>query len=103
MNERVLVVGTIRPGKRGELEKLLATGPPFDLAASGFANHSAFLGERTVVLMFEGEGARAHVQDLSRRLPMAQLARIGMLVHNPELLTEGLSWTPSESHGAAHA
>ena len=103
MNEQVVVVGSIQPGKRDELEKLLAAGPPFDLAASGFTNHSAFLGERTVVLVFEGAAAREHLQDLSKRLPMAELARMGRLVHHPELLTERLSWTSSGSEARTHA
>jgi hypothetical protein len=102
MNEQVVVVASIRPGKRDGLEKLLAAGPPFDLATSGFTNHHAFLGDRTVVFVFEGAAAREHVQDLSKRLPMAELARMGMLAHDPELLTEQLSWTSSGSEARAH-
>ena len=103
MNEQVVVVASIRPGRRDELEKLLAAGPPFDLAASGFTNHSAFLGDRTVVLVFEGPAAREHLQDLSKRLPMRELARMGTLVHEPELLPERLSWTSSRSEATARA
>ena len=103
MNEQVVVVASIQPGKRDELEKLLAAGPPFNLAASGFTRHSAFLGERTVVFVFEGAAAREHLQDLSKRLPMAELARMGWLVHHPELLTERLSSTSSGSEARAHA
>ena len=101
MDDQVVVVGTIRPGKRAELEKLLAAGPPFDLAASGFTNHYAFVGERTVVFIFEGVDAREHLQDLTNRLPMKELARMGMLVHHPELLTERVSWTSAENATAA--
>jgi hypothetical protein len=102
MDEQVVVVGTIRPGKREELEKLLAAGPPFDLAKSGFTNHYAFLGERTVVFVFEGAGAREHLHDLTKRLPMKELARLGMLVHHPELLTERVSWTPATKLAGTH-
>jgi hypothetical protein len=69
-----------------------AASPPFDLAKSGFTNHYAFVGERTVVFVFEGAEAREHLQDLTKRLPMKELARMGMPVHDPELLTERLSW-----------
>jgi hypothetical protein len=100
MNDQVVVVGTIRPGKREELEKLLAAGPPFDLAASGFTNHYAFVGERTVVFVFEGVAAHQHLRDLTKRLPMKDLARLGMLVHHPELLTERVAWTAGNA--AAH-
>jgi hypothetical protein len=95
MDDQVVVVGTIRPGKREELEKLLAAGPPFNLATSGFTNHYAFIGERTVVFVFEGAAAREHLQDLTKRIPMKELARMGMLVHHPELLTERVSWAPA--------
>ena len=103
MNDQVVVVGSIRAGKRAELEKLLAAGPPFDLAQSGFSKHYAFIGERTVVFVFEGAEARAHLQDLSKRIPMRELARMGMLVRNPELLTECVSWTPAIDGAGAHA
>jgi hypothetical protein len=102
MDDQVVVVGTIRPGKREELEKLLAAGPPFDLAKSGFTNHYAFVGERTVVFVFEGVEAHQHLRDLTKRLPMKDLARLGMLVHHPELLTERVAWTPAGHAAAAH-
>lgn len=102
MDHQVVVVGTIRPGKREELEKLLAAGPPFDLAASGFTNHYAFVGEHTVLFVFEGTEAHQHLRDLTRRLPMKELARMGTLVHHPELLTERVSWAPPRNAAAAH-
>lgn len=102
MHEQAVVVGTIRPGKRGELEKLLAAGPPFDLAKSGFTNHYAFLGERTIVFVFEGLEAHQHLRDLTKRLPMKELARLGVLVHHPELLTDRVSWTPAAKVAGTH-
>jgi len=102
MDNQVVVVGTIASGKREELEKLLADGPPFDLARSGFTNHYAFVGERTVVFVFEGVEARQHLQDLTKRLPMKELARMGRLVHHPELLTERVSWTPAANAVRTH-
>ena len=103
MDDQVVVVGTIRPGKREEIEQLLAAGPPFDLATSGFTNHYAFVGERTVVFVFEGAEARRHLRDLTRHLPMKELGRMGLLVHHPELLTERVSWTPVTDTAAVHA
>jgi len=103
MDDQVVVVGTIRPGKREELERLLGAGPPFDLAASGFTNHYAFVGERTVVFVFEGVEANQHLRDLTKRLPMKELARLGMLVHHPELLTERVAWTPATNTATGHA
>jgi hypothetical protein len=103
MDDQVVVVGTIRPGKRAELEHMLAAGPPFDLATSGFTNHYAFVGDRTVVFVFEGAEAHQHLRDLTTRLPMKELARLGLLIHHPELLTERVSWTPATNAAGTHA
>src|SRR5262245_22604458 len=102
MNEQFAVVATIRPGKHDQLARLLAQGPPFEVAAHGFTSHHAFSGERTVVFVFEGTSALERVQELRRRLPMTELARMGLLVHDPELLTDRLSWEAA-TDGVGHA
>jgi hypothetical protein len=47
--------------------------------------------------------ANQHLRDLTKRLPMKELARLGMLVHHPELLTERVSWTPATNTATGHA
>ena len=43
------------------------------------------------------------LRDLTKRLPMKELARLGMLVHHPELLTERVAWTPGTNTATGHA
>lgn len=60
------VVAQIRPGRRAALERVLAQGPPFDLAREGFEHHEVLLGEDDVVFLFTGPGTRG---DLERMAP----------------------------------
>jgi hypothetical protein len=100
MHHTVVVTAQIRPGKRDELARILAEGPPFDLAAKGFERHQAFLGDQQLVLVFEGESAVTSVRALAASLPIAEVTRLGRLVSNPQVLTEGHEWTGA---AAAHA
>src|SRR3954451_8943385 len=93
MHHTVVVTAQIRPGKREELARMLEQGPPFDLAAKGFVRHLAFLGDQQLVLVFEGQRAVAGVRSLAASLPLAEVTRLGRLVSNPQVLTEGREWT----------
>ncbi|HEY0387881.1 MAG TPA: hypothetical protein VGC71_05545 [Gaiellales bacterium] len=93
MNHTVVVTAQIRPGKRDELTRILAEGPPFDLAAKGFERHQAFLGDQQLVLLFEGERPVTSVRALAASLPITEVTRLGRLVSSPQVLTEGYSWT----------
>jgi hypothetical protein len=93
MNHTVVVTAQIRPGKREELARMLEQGPPFDLASKGFHRHLAYLGDQQLVLVFEGEHAVTSVRSLAASLPLAEVTRMGRLVSNPQVLTEGREWT----------
>jgi hypothetical protein len=93
MSHTVVVTAQIRPGKRQQLEGILAAGPPFDLAAKGFSRHQAFLGEQLLVLIFEGERAITNVRSLAASLPLSEVTRMGGLVAHPQVLSEGYEWT----------
>ena len=54
-----------------------------------------------MALVFEGQGALEHVQDLRRMLPMAELARMGMLIRDPQLLSDQFSSLEATSAGSA--
>ena len=101
MTTRVAVSATIRDGKREKLMQELAGGPPFDLADEGFTRHEVFVGDRDVVFVFEGEDAFADLHSLSKKLPVAQLARMGTLVKDPRLLPDRMAWV--EARGTAGA
>lgn len=95
MTHRVAVIADIRPGKRDQLAQLLAGGPPFDLASHGFTDHEAFLGDRDVVFVFEGERTVESVRSLAGSLPISTLGQMGRLVSSPRLLPEGFAWSPA--------
>jgi len=64
--EQYVVAARLKPGKAAEAERELAAGPPFDPAATGLSRHSAYLTERYVYLLFEGEAARSTALRLAR-------------------------------------
>jgi hypothetical protein len=92
MSHTVVVTAQIRPGKREQLAAILAKGPPFDLAAKGFSRHQAFLGERELVLIFEGDRAITNVRNLAASLPISDVTRLGKLVSHPQVLSDGHEW-----------
>jgi hypothetical protein len=101
MTHTVVVTAQIRPGKREELARMLQQGPPFDLAANGFDRHLAFLGDQQLVLVFEGERAVTSVRSLAASLPLSEVTRLGRLVSNPQVLTEGRIWTATPAAATA--
>jgi hypothetical protein len=101
MDHTVVVTAQIRPGKREELARMLDQGPPFDLAAKGFDRHLAFLGDQQLVLVFEGERAVTSVRSLAASLPLSEVTRLGRLVSNPQVLTEGRVWTTASEAATA--
>jgi hypothetical protein len=89
MNHTVVVTAQIRPGKREELARMLEQGPPFDL------------GDQQLVLVFEGERAVTSVRSLAASLPLSEVTRLGRLVSNPQVLTEGRIWTAAPAAATA--
>jgi hypothetical protein len=63
-SERVAVVAKLLPGSRERAAEILAKGAPYGLALAGFRRHSVFLGEETVVFVFEGPRIQGLVRDL---------------------------------------
>jgi hypothetical protein len=72
--EQYVIAARLKPGQAAEAERKLASGPPFDPAEVGLSAHAAFLTDRDVYLVFEGEAAhstalqlaRAHLVEVSR-------------------------------------
>ena len=54
---RLVVVASLKEGKRERARELLEQGPPFDLEATGFDRHAVHLTDREVIFVFEGPGA----------------------------------------------
>jgi hypothetical protein len=57
--ERYVVTAELKPGKAAEAERALAGGPPFDRVNEGLSAHAAYLTDRNVYLLFEGDAAHS--------------------------------------------
>jgi hypothetical protein len=101
IQHQVAIVAQIRAGKRAELNQLIHQGPPFDLAEHGFTRHEAFLGDDDIVLIFKGTKPATDTKRLISILGAGQLAKLGMLVSTPRMLTESFEWQPTLD--AAHS
>lgn len=64
--EQYVVAARLRADKAAEAERELAAGPPFDPAEAGLTSHSAYLTDKYVYLLFEGEAARTTALRLAR-------------------------------------
>jgi hypothetical protein len=62
--QRIGIALDLVPGSRERAEELIAEGPPFDLAAAGFARNSILLGNDRAVFIFEGEDVERLVRDI---------------------------------------
>ena len=100
MAHQIAVIAAIRPGRRAELEQVLAGGPPFDLAEQGFTRHLAFVGEKEVVFVFEGEHATADARRLTSAIGITHLTRMARLISGPHVLTTSFAWE-AEPAGSA--
>jgi hypothetical protein len=65
--ERYVVTTRLKPGATRAAEELLSQGPPFDPAEAGLSAHAAYLTDKRVYLVFEGEAAHAKALDLAKR------------------------------------
>ncbi|HYT50997.1 MAG TPA: hypothetical protein VEL10_02190 [Gaiellaceae bacterium] len=92
---RVAVVVPIRRGTAEAARRLVEEGPPFDVERLGLERHHVFVSEREVVFLFEGDGASAAVDALSRspRVLNAAVRWRGILGGRPRLAEERFGWT----------
>src|SRR5512132_3321824 len=92
--ERVAVVARLRPDSHERASEILAEGAPYELGETGFRRHSVFLGEETVVFVFEGSGIEALVRDLVNDPARSAAFSIwGPLLEGaPELAHEQFYW-----------
>jgi len=95
--ERIGVVVELAPGTHERAEELLAEGPPFELAESGFARHTVFVAEDLVVFVFEGENVERQVSALADHpITSAALSRWApILAGTPRIAREVFAWTQS--------
>lgn len=93
MTDQIAVFAEIRPGKRGDLERALAEGPPFDLAKEGFEHHEVFIGDTDVVFVFTGPGASAELRRLAATPELfRRVIHMADTLGAPRLLEQTFHW-----------
>jgi hypothetical protein len=94
MTERVAVVARLRSDSRERASEILAAGAPYELGETGFTRHSVFLGEETVVFVFEGSGIEGLVRELVNDPARSAAFSIWgpLLEGTPELAREEFYW-----------
>jgi hypothetical protein len=93
MTDQIAVLAEIRPGKRADLERALADGPPFDLASEGFEHHEVFVGDTDVVFVFTGPGAPAELRRLAATPELFRHAiHMADVLAAPRLLEQTFHW-----------
>jgi hypothetical protein len=98
MTDQIAVLAEIRPGKRDDLERALAEGPPFDLGKEGFEHHEIFVGDTEVIFVFTGPGAAAELRRLASTPELFRhVIHMADILAAPRLLGQTFHWN---RHGA---
>jgi hypothetical protein len=82
----VAIAARIEPGRRADLERLLAGGLPPELVEDGLHADEVSLGDDDLVLVLTGP------ERIARGLVRTGLAGLGGTVSSPRLLTQMFSW-----------
>lgn len=92
---RIVVVAPLKAGCRDAARLLIENGPPFDPGTTRLTAHEVFLTDREVVFLFEGENARAAVEELvgDPGVWRAATAWRECLDGRPRLADETYAWT----------
>jgi len=91
----VAIAARIEPGRRADLERLLATGLPEELAQEGMRTDEVSLGDDDVVLLLTGP------ERIARALVRTGMPGFDGMVSSPRLLTQMFSWRRSSRPAAA--
>jgi hypothetical protein len=92
---RLVLVAPLREGAREEVLRLIAAGPPFDLAGSDLSQHHVFVTDHEVVFVFEAAEARAAVERLAGDPAVWRAAGAwrACLAGRPRLAAEAFTWS----------
>jgi hypothetical protein len=100
MTDQIAILAEIRPGKRADLERMLAEGPPFDLIKEGFEHHEVFMGDSDVVFVFTGPGAASQLRRMAATPELfSQVVKMTDLLAAPRLLQQTFQWNRRSSTG----
>jgi hypothetical protein len=104
VTDRIAVLAEIRPGKRGDLERALAEGPPFELDREGFEHHEVFVGDADVVFAFTGPGAAAEFRRLAATPELFRhVIHMADILAAPRLLERTFHWERRGSRSRVRA
>ncbi len=93
MTDQVAIVAEIRPGKRGDLERLLEQGPPFDLALEGFEHHEVFVGDTDAVFVFTGPSAMSQLERMAAAQALVpHMLDLSHILAKPRPLQRTFGW-----------
>lgn len=93
MTDQIAILAEIRPGKRADLERMLAEGPPFDLRKEGFEHHEVFMGDSDVVFVFTGPGAASQLRRMAATPELfRQVVKMTDLLAAPRFLQQTFEW-----------
>jgi hypothetical protein len=103
--ERVAIVARLRQGSETRAAELIAEGPPFDLAETGFVRHSVYLSASEAVFVFEGHQVDSPLTELvdDRPYPMGPaLDQWRAIVDGPpRIARERFGWERGAAEPAA--
>jgi hypothetical protein len=98
--DQIAILAEIRPGKRGDLERALAEGPPFDLAKEGFEHHEVFLGDTDVVFVFTGPAAASELRRIAATPELfRRVIHMTDILSAPRLLEQTFRWNRNHADG----
>jgi hypothetical protein len=100
----LVVVVPIKPGMADRARELLAEGPPFDLAETGFDRHTVHVSNQEIVFVFEGEGPESMLTlpGEDPRIWRAAAAWQECLAGQPRIARRAFAWQrPSEPRGVS--
>ena len=94
MTDQIAILAEIRPGKRADLERMLAEGPPFDLTREGFEHHEVFMGDSDVVFVFTGPSAASQLRRMAATPELfRQVVKMTDVIAAPRLLQQTFQWS----------
>jgi hypothetical protein len=104
--EQIAIVARLKSGAEPRAAELIAQGPPFDPAESGFVRHTVYLSADEVVFIFEGkevEWALDRLVDEPFHWPMGDALDEWrpLLEGNPRIARSVYSWSADVFDGEA--
>jgi hypothetical protein len=95
--QRIAIIGKLKPRSLARAEEIVEQGPPFDLGGTGITRHSAFVCSDFVVFVFEGPNIEDAVYGLVDHPVVAASFSVWwpLLEGTPRLAHERFFWETS--------